>query len=43
MFEKFQNYSVNLYRLKESRDLWLAQAQENIKRAQIELLELLAK
>jgi predicted metal-dependent HD superfamily phosphohydrolase len=43
MFEKFQNCSVNLYRLKESRDLWLTQAQENIKRAKIELLELLAK
>lgn len=43
MFEKFQDCSENLYRLKESRDLWLAQAQENIKRAQAELLELLAK
>lgn len=43
MFEKFQSCSVNLYRLKELRDLWLTQAQENIERAQIELLELLAK
>ncbi len=43
MFEKFQNCSANLYRLKESRDLWLTQAQENIKRVKIELLNLLAK